>query len=224
MITFGEGWPPRVEWKEVKFPERGTKSSLLARVDRFLFSFCTLLRRGRWGAFESSDGWIKVLRGNRPPGEQWPRVQKHTTVASPELKGRWRNGAPNTPKFPSKLQSLEDALSSLGGARSGVDTCEGAIKTQASSVQQSRCGQRGSKVEGHQVGESFGSYGGFFRSRGRLFAEGPRKGPRGSTGTPLGGPNQRMPRIYKQGRASRPRSWRQTSWPRRTCWRKGEQD
>ena len=26
MTTFGEGWPPRVEWKEVKFPERGTNS------------------------------------------------------------------------------------------------------------------------------------------------------------------------------------------------------
>ena len=76
-------------------------------------------RRG-WGAFESSDGWIKILRGNQPPAEQWPRVQKQTTVVSPELKGRWRNGAPNTPKTPSKLQSLEAALSSLGPEDSGA--------------------------------------------------------------------------------------------------------
>ena len=76
-------------------------------------------RRG-WGACESSDGWSKILRGNLPPAEQWPRVQKQTTVVSPELKGRWRNGAPNTPKFPSKLQSLEAALSSLGPEDSGA--------------------------------------------------------------------------------------------------------
>ena len=59
-----------------------------------------------------------------------------------------------------------------------------------------------SKVEGHQVGEGFGSNGRFFRSRGQLFAEGTRKGPRGSAGTPFGGSKQRMPRIKKQGRAS----------------------
>ena len=59
------------------------------------------------------DGWIKILRGPRPPAEQWPRVQKQTTV-NPELKGRWRNGAPNTLKIPNKLQSLEAVLASLG--------------------------------------------------------------------------------------------------------------
>ena len=83
-------------------------------------------RRG-WGAFESSDGWIKILRGNRPPAEQWHRVQKQTTVVSPELKGRWRNGAPNTPKLPSKLQSLEAALSSLGPEDSGAVELEAAL-------------------------------------------------------------------------------------------------
>ena len=52
--------------------------------------------------------------------KQWPRVQKQTTVVRPELKGRWRNGAPNTPKTPNKLQSLEAALSSLGPENSGA--------------------------------------------------------------------------------------------------------
>ena len=79
-----------------------------------------LMPRRGWGAFESSDGWIKILRWNLPPAEQWPRVQKQTTVVSPELKGRWRNGAPNTPKTPSKLQSFEAALSSLGPEDSGA--------------------------------------------------------------------------------------------------------
>ena len=60
-------------------------------------------------AFESSEGWIKILRANRPPAQQWLGVLKQTTVVSPELKGRWRNGAPNTPKTPNKLQSLESS-------------------------------------------------------------------------------------------------------------------
>ena len=108
-----------------------------------------------------------------------------------------RNGAPNTPKFSSKLQSLEAALSSLGPRDSGARV-RAQLKPKPSSVRR----QKGSKVEGHQVGEGFGSDRGFFRSRGRLFAEGIRKGPRGSTGAPFGDSNERMPRIYKQGRAS----------------------
>ena len=89
-----------------------------------------------------------------------------------------------------------------GGVRSGVDTCQGAIETQASSVYESRCCHRGSEVEGYQVGEGSGSTGEFFRGRGGLFAEGSRQGLRGRTGTSFGGSNQGMPRIHQPDRAS----------------------
>ena len=56
-----------------------------------------------------------------------------------------------------------------GGARSGVDACQGTIETQTSSVHESRCCYRGSEVEGHQVGEGSGSIG-EFRGRGGFFA------------------------------------------------------
>ena len=189
---------------------------MLACVDRFLFSFLHFVKT--WSHAAQRLGCVRIFRRvdqdspwesatgravapraeachSRQPGVEGPLAEwcaQHAEVSKQvaEPRGCFIVVGPR-------------GLWRKGGARSGVDTCEGAIKTQASSVQQSRCGQRGSKVEGHQVGEGFGSYGGFFRSRGRLFAEGTRKGPRGSTGTPLGGSNQRMPRIYNQGRASR---------------------
>ena len=69
------------------------------------------------------------MRQNRPTGGSRFSVgighrqssgQKQTTVVSPELKGGWRNGAPNTPKIPNKLQSFEAALSFLGQEYSGA--------------------------------------------------------------------------------------------------------
>ena len=48
-------------------------------------------------------------------------------------------------------------------------------------------------------GKALEAMGGFFR----LFAESARQGPRGSTGTSIGGANQIIPRIHQSGRAPR---------------------
>ena len=74
---------------------------VVAHARRFLFAPCkdVVSCRAEVAVCSNLPTGIKILRGNRPPAEQWPRVQKQTTVVSPELKGRWRNGAPNTPKF-----------------------------------------------------------------------------------------------------------------------------
>ena len=33
---------------------------------------------------DPSDGWVKVLRGRRPPSEQWPLAKKIPTKTEPE--------------------------------------------------------------------------------------------------------------------------------------------
>ena len=101
---------------------------------------------------------------------------------------------------------------------------EGARKTQASSVQQSRCGQRGSKVEGHQVGEGFGSNGGILQEPRSIVCRGHSQRPKRQHGNAPWRFKSKNAENLQAGPSIASRSWRQTSWPRRTCWRKGEHD
>ena len=140
---------------------------------------------------EPSDGWIKIRRGGavascveadhsqpQEEGSLEEQCAKHVTDSKRVAEFRGSSGV-----IGSRGHQRE------GGVRSGVDTCQGTIETQTSSVHESPYCHRGSEV-GHQVGEGSGSIREFFRGQGGLFAEGSRQGLRGSTGTPFGGSNQ----------------------------------
>ena len=65
-----------------------------------------------------SDGWVKVLRGRRPPSVQWPLAQKNPPKAEPNnLSGggrRWRKKPESGSPADSRVRSLEAALKVLG--------------------------------------------------------------------------------------------------------------
>ena len=72
--------------------------------------------RKEWKAVDPVDGWIKIIRGRRPPSEQWPRLQKQVVGSGGDfksVKGRWRSGAP-TAQLPNKVCTLETAMAALG--------------------------------------------------------------------------------------------------------------
>ena len=79
------------------------KSSLLTRVDRFQFSFCSSVRRVRglmprrgWTA--APDGWVQIISGPRPESQKWPSAKANRQpeqvwgrcASVSERPGRWR--------------------------------------------------------------------------------------------------------------------------------------
>ena len=72
-----------------------------------------MVRKG-WSVMElPADGWVKVLRGRRPPSEQWPMASKNAMKVETEKRnrGRWRQ-RPQVGH--DKVKSLEAALGALG--------------------------------------------------------------------------------------------------------------
>ena len=63
---------------------------------------CVMPRRG-WQQMDVPTGWVRVIRGPRPPSEKWP-------AARPVSVGRWRSGQqskPSPPKSASRPQEFE---------------------------------------------------------------------------------------------------------------------
>ena len=72
--------------------------------------------RKEWKAVDPADGWIKIIRGRRPPSEQWPHLQKQVAGSGLDfksVKGRWRSGAPTT-QLPNNVRTPETAKAALG--------------------------------------------------------------------------------------------------------------
>ena len=89
-----------------------------------------------------------------------------------------------------------------GGARSSVDTCQGAIETQASSMSPDIAIEE-AKLKVTRLEKALEAMGDSSGAEVDCFTEGTRQCPRCSTGKSIGGANQRMPRIHQSGRASR---------------------
>ena len=72
--------------------------------------------RKEWKAVDPADGCIKIIRGRRPPSEQWPRLLKQVAGSGGDfksVKGRWRSGTP-TAQLQNKVRTLETAMAALG--------------------------------------------------------------------------------------------------------------
>ena len=116
---------------------------------RVLWSFCVLVRRRDmprkgWSAYPTPAGWYSVIRGPRPPAEQWPRCQhqwedwnygRRPEAKSSPVQRRWqRNIVRSNPDevqaaARARVARLEEALKVLGeGDSTEVRGLQAALK------------------------------------------------------------------------------------------------
>ena len=145
-----------------------------AIISVFLTSFCifflscTMVRKG-WSNLEVPNGWLKVVRGVRPPSEKWPRAGSQqqrrqpvgpapVTRAAPPLAAPTSQLATRTIASGCRSASCEDAsfyrgfpTRRHGGIRDApASSHKSATPNVGANVVETRCGHRSSQKERSQ--------------------------------------------------------------------------
>ena len=160
-----------------------------------------MVRRG-WTALDVASGWIQVLRGPRPPSQQWPSSKRRVTsvMESPTQSAADATTNSKSRPEPSACASSRGPCSSIG-----------------------RRGRRRSTAEGSEIGGISSYIGRRRHSRSEVPPRCSEEGQSGSPGHPSGGAVGRVPEVCCKMREAYRLHWMWNGPGNWNVWRKENQ-